>query len=553
MKNILRKFTLLFLVVTTLHITSVIANTDKIIIQEIVKFKLEKQKSAVGVSIAIIENGEVEYLSFGVTEQGSNNQITPETLFEIGSISKTFTSMALASMVKEGKVKLSDPVQQYLPKTLKMPTKNGKQITLLSLANHMSGLPRLPNNMPFGDPADPYADYTLELLYDFINNFELTREIDQKLEYSNLAVGLLGHVLELIDNKTYQQVIFDRVIRPLGLSSSFVDVPESQKTLLSKGHDAGLDIVKHWQLPALAGAGAIKSNVKDMALYLKANLNPQFDFIKLTHKQTTGGVGKGPKVGLAWFTSEHEKGSFLWHNGGTGGFRSFIGFDQKNNKGIVILENTANGLDALGNAYLQGTLLQLRSDLLDIKMLDEEKLARLNGEFELAPGFILTVTNQDQQLFIQATGQAKFPVTAKSDIEFVQTTVGAKITFELNDKGEVMFLTLDQGGRKTKALKLDPNRPREPVNKVTLTQSELDNLMGTYELNPNFAIKITNENGQLIIQATSQPKIPFETLSKSEFRNSMLQAKIVFELDSIGKAKSLTLFQSGQELTGIKK
>ena len=209
MKNILRKFTLLFLVVTTLNIASVLANTDKRIIQEIVKFKLEKQKSAVGVSIAIIENGEVEYLSFGVVEQGSKNQVTGETLFEVGSISKTFTSMALASMVKEGKVKLSDPVQQYLPKTLKMPTKNGKQITLLTLANHMSGLPRLPNNMPFGDPADPYADYTLELMYDFLNNFELTREIDQKLEYSNLAVGLLGHALALIDNKPYEQVIID--------------------------------------------------------------------------------------------------------------------------------------------------------------------------------------------------------------------------------------------------------------------------------------------------------------------------------------------------------
>jgi hypothetical protein len=169
------------------------------------------------------------------------------------------------------------------------------------------------------------------------------------------------------------------------------------------------------------------------------------------------------------------------------------------------------------------------------------------------PGFIISVTHQEQQLFIQATGQPQLPVTAISDLVFVQSSAGAKITFELNDKGETLFLTLDQGGRKTKALKLDPNRPQEPVNKVTLTQTELDNLVGIYELSPNFAITISNENGQVIIQATAQPKIPFETKSRSEFSNAMIQARIVFELDAAGKAISLTLFQSGQELKGLKK
>lgn len=553
MKRTLNKLTVFFLIMTTLSTSPVLANFETEIIQEIVKFKLEKQNSAVGVSIAIIESGEFEYLNFGVTDRESKQQVSSNTLYEIGSISKTFTSMALASMVVEGKIKLSDPVQQYLPKTVKMPTKNGKEITLLSLANHMSGLPRLPNNMPFGDPADPYADYTVELMYNFLNTYELTRDIDEQLEYSNLAVGLLGHILALIDNKPYEQVIRDRVLQPLGMVNSFVDVPSSQLALLSNGHDAGLNWVKHWQLPALAGAGAIKSNIKDMSQYLKANLNSQFDFIKLTHKQTTGFDNKSAKVGLAWFTTEYGKGSYLWHNGGTGGFRSFIGFDQINNRGIVILENTANGMDSIGNAFLQNTLAELRDGTLNTILVDESKLARLIGDYELVPGFIMTVTHQEQQLFIQATGQAIFPVTAKSDLVFVQTAVGAKITFELNDKGEALFLTLDQGGRKSKALKLDPNNPKETVNKITLTQTELENLKGIYELSPNFAINITDEKGQLFIQATAQPKIPFETMSKSEFSNAMIQARIVFELDATGKATSLTLFQSGQELKGLKK
>lgn len=538
---------------TTLLAAPLWASVDSKIIQDIIKHRLNVQKTAVGVSIAIIENDEVEYLNFGQTDLNTKQQVTSNTLFEIGSISKTFTSMALASMVIEGKVKLTDSVQTFLPDTVRMPTRNGREITLLLLANHMSGLPRLPSNMPFSDPADPYADYTVELMYDFLNTYELPRDIEGQFEYSNLAVGLLGHILGLIDNKPYEQVINDRVLKPLGMSNSFVDVPSSRTGSLSNGYDVGLNQAKHWQLPSLAGAGAIKSNTKDMAQYLKANLNPQVNFVKLTHKQTTGFDNKNAKLGLAWFTTEYEKGSYLWHNGGTGGFRSFIGFDQTNNKGIVILENTANGMDSLGNAYLQNTLAQLRDDTLNTIMVDEAKLARLTGDYELVPGFIMTVTHQEQQLFIQATGQPKFPVTAISDLMFVQSAVGAKITFELNEKGEALFLTLDQGGRKNKAQKLDPNRPQEPVSKVTLTQTELDNLEGTYELNPNFAITITNENGQLIIQATAQPKIPFEAQSKSEFTNALVQARIVFELDTIGKAISLTLFQAGQELKGLKK
>jgi CubicO group peptidase (beta-lactamase class C family) len=553
MRKTMNKLAVFFLSMVTVFAAPLWAGVDSKIIQDIVKHKLNVQKNAVGVSIAIIENGEIEYLNFGHTGLDKKHQVTSDTLFEIGSISKTITSMALASMVIEGKVKLSDSVQKFLPSSVTMPTRDGKEITLLSLANHMSALPRLPSNMPFGDPADPYADYTVDMMYEFLNNYELTRDIDEQLEYSNLAVGLLGHILALIDKKPYEQVITDRVLRPLGMSNTFVNVPSSHTALLSNGYDVGLNLAKHWQLPTLAGAGAIKSNIEDMAQYLKDNLNPQADFIKLTHKQTTGFDNKGDKVGLAWFTTEYGKGSYLWHNGGTGGFRAFIGFNQTNNKGIVILENSANGMDSLGNAYLQNTLTELRDDTLNTILVDESKLAQLNGEYELVPGFTITVTHQQQQLFIQATGQQKFPVTAVSELIFVQSAVGAKITFELNEEGEALLLTLDQGGRKTKALKLDPNRPQVPVNKVTLTQTELDNLVGIYELNPNFAITISNENGQLIIQATAQPKIPFETQSKSEFTNAMIQARIVFEIDAAGKAVSLTLFQAGQELKGVKK
>lgn len=456
MKKYINRWFAVIFVATTSYTGLSFANTDAELIADIIQHKLAAQKT-IGVSIAIIENGDLRYKHFGSMDAENKQQVTTTTLFEIGSISKTMTSIALASMVEEGKVKLSDPVQKYLPGTVKLPKRNGHEITLLSLANHSSALPRLPSNMPFGDPQDPYADYTVELMYSFLNHYELTRDIGKQVEYSNLGVGLLGHVLGLIDGKSYEQVIHDRVFAPFGMNSSFVNVPSPQLSLLSKGYGADLKQAKHWQLPTLAGAGAIKSNIVDMAQYLQKNLRAKNESTQLTHKQTIGFDDQQAKVGLAWFIAEHQNGKYLWHNGGTGGFRSFMGFDPVNNKGIVILENTANGMDSLGDAYLRGTLAQLKSDILDVKLIDEAKLARLNGDYELAPGFIMSVTNVSQQLFIQATGQSILPLTAKSEIAFVQNAVGAKITFELNGKGEALALTLEQGGRKNKALKIDVN------------------------------------------------------------------------------------------------
>ncbi len=568
MRDFFIKFFVLTYTALALSCSSAYASTDIDNIRKILQFRLDKEKTTVGASIAIIDGDKTEFLNFGLSNKEKKQVMSSDILFEIGSISKTFTSIALASMVKEGKVKLTDPVQMYLPENVKMPLKvkvpllNSKPITLISLANHSSGLPRLPTNMPYGDALDPYADYTVEMMYEFLNSYELTRKVGEKYEYSNLAVGLLGHVLGLIDNKPYQQVIADRVLKPLLMNSTYVDVPPSHLDNLSDGHNSLLDKTKHWQLPTLAGAGAIKSSAKDMALYLVANMDqkPLHDAITLSHEQSINFKSGGPKVGLAWLKAEHINGYYLWHNGGTGGFRAFIGFDQKNIKGIVILENSSNSLDDIGRAYLTGSLEKLKNDVLEVVLVDEAKLKRLNGQYKLAPDFILTVTNISQQLYVEATGQPKLPAFAKTDLNFVNRAVKASVIFELDENGQAVSLNLHQGGKIQKAVKLSETEIKNKAKTVTettediiLTKQQLDNLAGKFQLATNFIITTTNEKGQLQIQATGQPKIPFTTKSESEFFNKKVQAKIIFELDNEGKAISLTLFQAGQILKGVKK
>jgi CubicO group peptidase (beta-lactamase class C family) len=164
-----------------------------------------------------------------------------DSVFEIGSITKVFTSVLLADMVERGEVTLDTPVQKLLPAAVRMPRRNGREITLIDLATHSSGLPRLPNNMAPSNPLDPYSDYGAERLYAFLNSYELTRDIGATFEYSNLGAGLLGHALERRAGKPYKTLVTERILRPLGMTrTSFTpdDWMKAHLALDRQRHDA---------------------------------------------------------------------------------------------------------------------------------------------------------------------------------------------------------------------------------------------------------------------------------------------------------------------------
>lgn len=438
-----------FLAIALSATASINGFANEQLLNEAIEYQLFNEKSGVGIAGAIIEDGKVTYINHGLVNKSKNTETSPDHLFEIGSISKTFTTTALASMVKEGKVKLSDPAQKYLPGSVKMPTFDGQEITLLSLANHTSALPRLPTNMEIKDPSDPYAYYTTQKMYEFLSNYKLTRAVGDKAEYSNLGMGLLGHILTLIDGKSYEQVIMDRITKPLKMNSTYVDIPQFLQAQTSDGHDGKLEKTKPWQLPTMAGAGALKSNVKDMVNYVKANMavNP-LPMFKLAQKPTAPMYGESSKIGLGWITNQHESGSYTWHNGGTGGFRSFVGFDREKQKAIVLLANSVYSVDELGAAYLVGKLGELVAKNKSEFRPSKAQLDNLVGNYPILPNFSLTVTHDGSRLYIQATGQDKFPVFATSATKFFYKVVQAEVEFDVDMTGNATAITLFQGGQK---------------------------------------------------------------------------------------------------------
>jgi CubicO group peptidase (beta-lactamase class C family) len=220
-------------------------------------------------------------------------------------------------------------------------------------------LPRLPSNLKPADSENPYAEYSVQKLYDFLSGLKLTRNIEPQYEYSNLGGGLLGHILSLRAGMDYESLVRKRICEPLRLNSTVITLTKEMKPRLATGHNADLQPVPLWDLPALAGAGALRSTANDLLIFLAANLgyleSPLAPAMAkmLTERRSTGNPNCMAAIG--WHILARSGGEIAWHNGGTGGFRSFIGYDRPRGLGVVVLSNsrTAAGVDDVALQLLE--------------------------------------------------------------------------------------------------------------------------------------------------------------------------------------------------------
>ncbi|HWJ40529.1 MAG TPA: serine hydrolase domain-containing protein, partial [Candidatus Limnocylindrales bacterium] len=273
------------------------------------------------------------------------------SVFEIGSITKTFTGIALAEMVQRKMVALEDPVRKYLPADAVPPGKAGEpEIRLIDLASQHSGLPRMPDNFRPKNQDNPYVDYTPKLLYEFLGKQTLRLKPDAGFLYSNLGLGLLGHALSLRYAKPYEQMIIELITTPLGMPDTRVTFTADMRNRLAPGHDGTGKPVGNWDLDAMAGAGALRSTATDMLRYAQAQFDPPAKLksaIELAHveRHKIGALGT---IALAWITK--PDGKTTWHNGGTGGYTSYVSFNAERRTGVVVLVNSAGRVtDQIGD------------------------------------------------------------------------------------------------------------------------------------------------------------------------------------------------------------
>ncbi|CAN5738309.1 serine hydrolase [soil metagenome] len=403
---------------------------------------------SVGLALALIEpDGSTRFLSAG--DAGPARNIDRESVFEIGSITKVFTAVLLAEMVRRGEVSFDDPVAKYLPATVTMPSRDGSQITLGQLSTQTSGLPRLPANMRPGDPLNPYADYSVEQLYEFLSGHTLTRAPGAQFEYSNLGVGLLGHALALRAGMSYEALVKERVLLPLGMRHTAITLSPALQARAVAAHDASGDTVPYWDLPTLAGAGALRSTAADMIRFAEAALRGSGSLHESlrTTMQPRAPAGANATIGLGWIRTVAASDTVVWHNGGTGGFRSFLGVAPSSGRAVVLLTNSGGvGADDIG-MHLLNPALPLAPPARQAVEVPAHILERYVGTYELAPQFSIVVTLANDVLRGQPTNQPAIRLWPESATKFFIREVDAQITFEVAADGTVTGLVLHQNSR----------------------------------------------------------------------------------------------------------
>ena len=310
-----------------------------------------------GLSVGILYNNLEYFYGYGETTAGNKQIPGKQTLFEIGSITKTFTAILLADAVNSGKISLNDVVSKYLPDSIPPLSYEGVPVTIKMLSNHSSGISRMPSNFDLyaKDPLNPYKTYGEQQLYSFYKTYKLGRKPGSEYEYSNLAAATLGLILEHLAKKSFEQLITDKICTPLKMNNTRQFIRKNDSLNVATGYNEEGRYNGPWDLDAFAAAGSIRSSAEDMLKYAEANLGKApaalYKDIQLTHivtfKDSTN------KVALGWHYIKPAKEEILWHNGGTGGYRSYLGINLQKKFAIIILSNTSVGTEEVGNSIIK--------------------------------------------------------------------------------------------------------------------------------------------------------------------------------------------------------
>lgn len=290
-------------------------------------------------SVGLIKNGEVHFV--GLTRKHDSIQFTEnhKSAFEIGSLTKVFTATLLASLITEEKLKLEDHIQDFLD----FRWNTNEPITFEQLANHTSGLPRLPSNFAVSaaHQSNPFQHYDEPKLIEYLRSeVSQIHEPGTKYEYSNLGSGLLGFQLARFAGLSYESLLQERIFHRYDMKNSTSDIATLEAKLVNGLNPAG-DVTPNWGFEVLAGAGAIVSTVEDLSRFALAQFVDTNSELLLTQRPTFK-VDNKMSIGLGWHILKRKKGvELIWHNGATGGYRSSMALDLKRKNGVIILSNVS--------------------------------------------------------------------------------------------------------------------------------------------------------------------------------------------------------------------
>lgn len=314
--------------------------------------------------VGLVQNGRSQVFAAGKLDDGTDRKADGNTVFRIGSVTKTFTALLLEDMVERGLMKLEDPVANYLPKHVKVPSHGGRKITLLDLATQSSGLPFDPDNMSGKDVKEQFETYTVEKMYAFLSRYKLARDPGKAFGYSNVGMALLGHVISLKEGASFEALLVDRICRPLQMDSTRITLTPELRARLAMAHDKSGKPMAPWTMQVYAPAGSVLSTANDLLKYVAAQAGPAATPLAKLMERThvihfEDEVQQFGHTAMPWvdrYALQPPEMALLGHAGGNGGYHAFVGFDMKQRRGVVVLTT----FDDISPEAVGYTILQLR-------------------------------------------------------------------------------------------------------------------------------------------------------------------------------------------------
>lgn len=399
-------------------------------IRRILADRLEGFEQRVGIVVGVIDPDGRKIFAAGSMSMNDARPVDGDTLFEAGSITKVFTSLLLAEMAEHGEVALDDPVAKYLPAAVKVPMRNGKPITLQDLSMHRSALPRMPSNFNPKNPVNPYVDYPVERLYEFLSGHELQRDIGAAYEYSNLGAGLLGHALARRAGLSYEGLLQQRVLGPLGMASTRIALTPPLEARSAGAHTSVFLLAPTplWEFTdAFAGAGALRSSANDLLAFLEATLGYRKAPLAaaMTRVLAVRRSGRDTSdIGLAWNVDHRDGTEIVWHGGATYGSRAFMGFDPKARAGVVVLSNysTGSGIDDIGFHLLDrnakvDTGSAVKPRVRAVSTIPAASLDAYAGRYQFSNDQIWIVRRDGTRFFLKRPSEPECEIFPEGDFE----------------------------------------------------------------------------------------------------------------------------------------
>jgi len=514
--------------------------------------RLAGDRTGACLAVAVIEGDRVAR-SFRCADPGAEGRIDAASAFEIGSISKTMTATLLADLIGQGRAGLDDPLADYLPPGTKVPEFDGRPILLRHLVNHTSGLPALPARLTAAgvDPADPYARLDETQLLASLADVRLAAAPGSAFEYSNFASMLLSYAVARRAGSDLESLLRERLFAPLGMGGAYIARrPEGVRPAV--GHMPNRESTPAWTFAVdLAGVGGVRATLEDMVRYLQGNLGQRPAAIAPALELAQQPVSAQPPMAMNWMLMPVSGRTVHTHEGGTGGFSSFVAFDRARGRGVVILSDTTwNSIGGLGSLGLH--LVDAQFPLGGPRRAatpDPALLAALEGEYVLQGGMRMQLRPREGKLFVQAQGQGEYEMGYDDAGDFFPVALDAVL--QPRDDGQG-FAWRQMGGV-VPATRIDAAASPASGPAPALDDAQLQAYAGEYPLAPAFVLTVRARDGRLHAQATGQGEFPLDAVAADLFAAPAFGIEIRFQRAAEREVAALELHQAGQVLRGSRR